>query len=99
MTSIQCVITAAVENGLRVAAHEVCQAFAGKLAENGMLNCKESEAMALLAQLEITTKRSAAMKKVPILLAGFLFLSLACWSFSGVTAEDLNGCGLVWKLN
>ena len=64
MTSIQCVITAAVENGLRVAAHEVCQAFAGKLAENGMLNCKESEAMALLAQLEITTKRSAAMKKV-----------------------------------
>ena len=64
MSTIQCVITAAVENGLRVAAHEVCQAFAGKLAENGLLNCKESEAMALLAQLEITTKRSAAMKKV-----------------------------------
>jgi len=64
MTTIQCVITAAVENGLRVAAHEVCQAFAGKLAENGLFNCDESEAMDLLGQLEITTKRSAAMKKV-----------------------------------
>ncbi len=63
-SSIQCVITAAVENGLRVAAHEVCSAFAGKLAENGMLTCKHGEAMALLATLEITTKRSAAMKKV-----------------------------------
>ena len=64
MSNIQCVITAAVENGLRVAAHEVCSAFAGKLADNGMLTCKIGEAMALLATLEITTKRSAAMKKV-----------------------------------
>ena len=64
MSTIQCVITAAVENGLRVAAHDVCSAFAGKLAENGMLTCKIGEAMALLATLEITTKRSAAMKKV-----------------------------------
>jgi len=64
MTSIQCVITAAVENGLRVAAHDVCAAFADRLAEKGMLNCKAGEAMALLATLEITTKRSAAMKKV-----------------------------------
>ena len=62
--SIQCVMTAAVENGLRVAANDVCKAFAEKLAEDGMLTCKVGEAMALLATLEITTKRSAAMKKV-----------------------------------
>ena len=58
------VMTAAVERGLRVAAQEVCQVFANQLAENGMLSCKPSEALALLDTLEVTTKRSAAMKKV-----------------------------------
>ena len=58
------VITAAVERGLRVAAQEVCQVFANQLAEKGMLNCKPAEALALLDSLEVTTKRSAAMKKV-----------------------------------
>ena len=64
MSNVACVITAAVDNGVRVAALEVCQIFAEELVKKGMLNCKPSEAMGLLEGMEITTKRSAAMKKV-----------------------------------
>ena len=63
-TELACVITAAVDNGMRVAAVEVCQIFAEELVKKGMLTCKSSEAMEVLDGMEVTTKRSAAMKKV-----------------------------------
>ena len=64
MAGIQAIMTAAVERGLRVAAEDVCKAYTEELSSHGLLTCKASEALKILDTMEITSKRSVAMKKV-----------------------------------